>query len=39
MIMKNSVSKLMGMDSPGDPVAKTPCSQSRRPRFNPWSEN
>ena len=24
-------------DFPGGPVAKTPCSQSRGPRFNPWS--
>ena len=26
-------------DFPGGPVAKTPCSQCRRPRFNPWSGN
>ena len=26
-------------DFPGDPVVKTPCSQCRRPRFNPWSGN
>ena len=26
-------------DSPGGPVAKTPCSQSRGPGFNPWSGN
>ena len=24
---------------PAGPVAKTPCSQCRGPRFNPWSEN
>jgi len=24
---------------PGSPVAKTPCSQSRGPGFNPWSGN
>ena len=26
-------------DFPGDPVAKTLCSQCREPRFNPWSRN
>ena len=26
-------------DFPGGPVAKTPCSQCREPRFNPWSGN
>ena len=26
-------------DSSGGPVAKTRCSQCRRPRFNPWSGN
>ena len=26
-------------DFPGGPVAKTPCSQWRGPRFNPWSGN
>ena len=26
-------------DSPGGPVAKSPCSQGRRPGFNPWSGN
>ena len=26
-------------DFPGGPVAKTPCSQCRGPRFNPWSGN
>ena len=24
---------------PGGPRARTPCSQFRRPRFNPWSGN
>ena len=24
---------------PGGPVVKTPCSQCRGPRFNPWSGN
>ena len=23
-------------DFPGDPVAKTPCSQCRGPKFDPW---
>ena len=26
-------------DFPGSPVAKTPCSQCRGPRFNPWLVN
>ena len=26
-------------DFPGGPVAKTPCTQRRRPRFDPWSGN
>ena len=26
-------------DFPGGPVAKTPCSQYRGPRFNSWSGN
>ena len=26
-------------DFPGGPVAKSPCSQGRRPGFNPWSGN
>lgn len=26
-------------DFPGGPVAKTPCSLCRRPRFDPWSGN
>ena len=26
-------------DFPGGPVTKTPCSQCRGPRFNPWSGN
>ena len=26
-------------DSLGGPVVKTPCSQCRGPRFNPWSGN
>ena len=26
-------------DFPGNPVAKTPCSQSRGPEFNLWSGN
>ena len=26
-------------DFPGGPVAKTPCSRCRGPRFDPWSEN
>ena len=26
-------------DFPGGPAAKTPCSQCRGPRFNPWSGN
>ena len=26
-------------DFPGHPVAKSPCSQCRGPRFNPWSRN
>ena len=26
-------------DFPGGPVAKTPCSRSRGPRFDPWSGN
>ena len=26
-------------DFPGDPVAKTPCSQYRRPGLDPWSGN
>ena len=26
-------------DFPGGPVRKTPCSQHRGPRFNPWSGN
>ena len=26
-------------DFPGGPVAKTACSQSREPRFDPWSGN
>ena len=26
-------------DFPGGPVAKTPCSQCRGPRFDPWSGN
>ena len=26
-------------DFPGGPVAKTPCSQCRAPRFKPWSGN
>ena len=28
-----------GRDFPGGPVAKTPCSQCRGPRFDPWSGN
>ena len=31
--------KLRNKGFPGDPVAKTECSQSREPRFNPWSRN
>ena len=31
------VLKLEPGDFPGDLVAKTPCSQRRGPRFNPWS--
>ena len=26
-------------DFPGSPLAKTPCSQCRGPRFKPWSGN
>ena len=26
-------------DSPGSPIVKTPCSQCRGPRFDPWSGN
>ena len=26
-------------DFPGGPVAKTPCSQSKGPGFDPWSGN
>ena len=26
-------------DFPSGPVAKTPCSQYREPRFDPWSGN
>ena len=26
-------------DFPGGPVVKTPCSQCRGPRFDPWSGN
>ena len=28
-----------GGDFPGSPVAKTPCSQSEGPGFEPWSGN
>ena len=26
-------------DFPDNPVARTPCSQCRRPWFDPWSRN
>ena len=29
----------MSRDFPGDPVAKTPCSECRGPGFDPWSGN
>ena len=31
--------KSLSGDFPGGPVVKTPCAQSRGPRFDPWSEN
>ena len=31
--------KIDGRDSPGGPVAKTPCSQHMGPWFYPWSGN
>jgi len=31
--------KHFARDFPGGPVAKTPCSQCRRPGFNPYSGN
>ena len=33
------LSSAMSRDFPGGPVAKTSCSQCRRPGFNPWSGN
>ena len=35
IVLKTSIWK----DFPGGPVAKTSCSQCKRPRFDPWSEN
>ena len=34
-----TISKVPGGDFPGGPVAKTPCSQCRGPRFNTSSGN
>ena len=31
--------KIDGRDSPGGPVAKTPCSQHMGPLFHPWLGN
>jgi len=31
--------KINQRDFSGGPMAKTPCSQCRGPRFNPWSGN
>ena len=37
---KKHIKKKMGVgDFPGGPVAKTPRSQCRGPRYNPWSGN
>ena len=33
------VTRKASEDFPGGPVAKTPSSQCRGPRFNPWSGN
>ena len=38
LVLPNSFLKFLQRDFPGCPVAKTPSSQSRRPRCNPWSE-
>ena len=35
----SEVTKDASRDFLGGPVAKTPCSQCRRLRFDPWSEN
>ena len=33
------LTRMLSSDFPGGPVAKTPHSQFRGPRFNPWSGN
>ena len=37
--IKNLLKKWSPGDFPGGPVARTPRSQSRGPKFDPWSEN
>ena len=37
--ISNGLTKMYWRDFPGGPVAKTPHSQYRGPRFNPWSGN
>ena len=38
-VRKQTTQLKVGRDFPGGPVAKTPHSQCRGPRFNPLSEN
>ena len=37
MLTKLQGSEMLPQDFPGGPVGKTPCSQCRGPRFDPWS--